>query len=226
MSHAEESFKQWYRIIFLIAIFSTVVFLAIFAMLGLRVNADMTCGRDTIGPGANVETQDHDNTLNNATDFILQEFILNSSQYIKYEFCYKINCTTGSKINIVTTDSALLGVSYAASDMNRYCLDVNNLTDQQYIGLECQTCINDSYTCQVQEVIAGDLKTQVSKDGDSLYVGENTELSYTLNSYKSCKGLIKFFLWCYIWLMVALFGVCLILLGFRRFEKFIFEEWK
>lgn len=225
MTNSEKSFKQWYRIIFLIAIFSTVVFIAIFAMLGLRVNSDLTCGKDTIGPGPSVETQDHDNTLNNITDFILQEFRINSTQYIKHEFCYKINCSSGSKINIVTADNILLGVSYAADTLSRYCLDVNNLTDHQYIGIECQTCINDSYTCQAQEVIAGDLKTQVSKDGDSLYVGENAEMSYTLYSYKSCKGLIKFFLWAYIWLMVALFFVCLILLGFGRFEKFIFEEW-
>lgn len=227
MSDAEKSFKEWYRIIFLIAIFATVVFLAIFAMLGLRVNADMTCGKDIIGPGPDTESQDNDNTLNNASDFILQEFTLNTTQYLKHEFCYKINCsTTGSKINIVSADNALLGVSYAASGMGRYCLDIKNLTDHQYIGIECQTCINDSYTCQAQEVIAGDLKIQVSKDEDSLFVGESEEMSYTLYSYKNCKGFIKFFLWCYIWLMVALFFACLILLGFKRFESFIFEEFK
>ena len=226
MSDAEKSFREWYRIIFLIAIISTVVFLAIFAMLGLRVNSDMTCGRDTIG--AHTEAAyDNRSDLDNEGDYVLQEFAIDITNYIKHEFCFTAFWVDadGCHVQVINQNQVVLMEEYETQGQVSHCSAIHNITDHQYLGLLCPTCNNPASELRIQEVVAGDLVNVIDNNLNSLEIIKDEQLNFTLHSYKSCKGLIKFFLWCYIWLMVALFIVCLILLGFRRFEKFIFEEW-
>lgn len=221
----EDRFKKWTRIIFLIAIAVTCVFFVIFAMHGVVINQEKTCGYDRIGPRPSAITDNTTYIFNNATDYVLQEFSINTTNYIRYGFCYDIyvNSTTGEKIEVINEAETILARNYATPGLNEYCAYINLTKETNYIGLRCPTC-SDSRNVILQEVIAGDTATHVVNDDDVLSVSTNTTLSYRLNEFKDCRGQLRFFLWCYIWILVALFFLLLILVGFRRFEKFIFEE--
>ena len=226
VSDAEKSFREWYRIIFLIAIVISVIFLVIFSMLGLRVNSDMACGIDKIGAHTSA-VYDNRSELDNAGDYVLQEFALNiTDTYIKHEFCFTTFCVDpdGCHIQVINQDQAVLMNKYDTYGQNRNCGIIKNITDHQYLGLLCPTCNTSASELKIQEVVAGDLVNVVDNNSSSLEITKDEQLTFTLYSYKNCKGLIKFFLWCYIFVMGSLFLLVSILLGFRRFEKFIFEE--
>lgn len=225
LGNTEEQFKRWYRIIFLIAIAVSVVFLAIFGMLGLRVNSELSCGRDTIGAHSQA-VYDNRSDLDNAGDYVLQEFEINLSDYIEHEFCFTAYCVPadGCRIDVINQDETVLMSEFEPQGQHSHCSMISNITDHQYLGLSCPTCTDAATELKIQEVVAGDTKNIVDNNVGSLNIIEDEMLTFTLHSYKSCKGTLKFFLWCYIWLMVGLFFLMLILVGFRRFEKLIFEE--
>ncbi len=228
MSETEKVFERWTRLILMIAIAVSIVFLGIFAMLGLRLNSEFSCGIDTNGPSINAELQNHTHPLDLSNDAILQEFELNATQYLSHEFCFTIYCVNsdGAAVNVINGNEDVLSTEFVIQGAGRYCSNIENVTDHQYLGLNCPTCINPANQCFVQEVIAGDQKIHVQRENNSFSSANNEIMSYTLNSRKDCKDLTRWFLWAYLWTMLGLFFMVLILIGFRRFEKFIFEEVK
>lgn len=222
----ETRFKRWTRLIVLIAITVTAVFIVIVGMLGLRINSDLSCGRDRQGTHPQAAIQNHSHELDNSADYVLQEFRINSSDYIRHEFCitaYAVGAD-GAKLEIIDKNLDVLDVEYITQGQHDECVEITNLTDHNYLGVRCPTCANSTVEVILQEEIAGDTKTHIENDANSISVTDNTAMDWRLESYRSCKMTLKFFFWCYIWTMVGLMFVILILIGFRRFEKFIFEE--
>lgn len=205
---------------------ATCIFIVIFAMLGLRINADMTCGRDTQGAHSQA-VYDNRSDLDNDGDYVLQEFELNSSfNYIKHEFCFTVFCVNpdGCQIDVINQDEAVLMTEFENEGQHVHCSAINNITDHQYLGLSCPTCTNATTELKVQEVVAGDLVNVLDNNLNSFTIVKDQELTLTLISYKSCHGLLKWFTWWYIVLLLLLFLLLLIIVGFRRFEHWLFEE--
>lgn len=212
--------------ILLIGIAATCIFLVIFAMLGIRVNSEMTCGRDTYGAHSQA-VYDNRTDLDNAGNFVLQEFELNRTHdYVKHEFCFTTYCVPadGCNVNVINQDETVLITEYTPQGQASYCSMITNITYHQYLGLQCPSCTNASAETKVQEVVAGDLVNVVEENANALSVTSDEQLTYTLHSYKSCRGLLKWFFWWYIILLLLLFLLMLIIVGFRRFEKWLFQE--
>lgn len=123
LSDTEKTFQSWTRIILLIAIAISGVFLVIFAMLGLRLNSNLSCGIDRQGAHPLAVLDNHTTQLENTTDYILQEFSLNSTRYLNHEFCFNIHCipSTGAEINIINQEGDVLNTEYVLQGAGRYC---------------------------------------------------------------------------------------------------------
>lgn len=226
MTNGEAIFKNWTRVIFLIAIVITAVFIAIFGVLGVRINREVGCGWDYTGAHPNAAISNHSTMLDNADDFVLQEFELNTTEYLKHKFCFSVivEPAAGLELDVVNANETILSQEFAIQGLRTYCSEIE-VTDHQYIGLECPKCDN-SHKAVIQQATIGDTVIHVEQDNEALTIDEEASLAYTLFSLKSCKGTLKFFIWCYLWLMIALGVLLLIIVGFNRFEKMLFEGWK
>lgn len=209
----------------LTAIVVTCVFFIVFAVTGIAINQKKACGYDRAGYRSFVITDNTSYIFNNNTDYVLQQFFLNMTDYIRFSFCYDVyvNSTTGEKIEVIDETESILARNYAISGLNEYCAYINLTKETNYIGIRCPTC-SASRTIILQEVVAGENTIQIVNNNNDLSVFTNKSLSYRLNKFKDCREHLRFYLWCYIWVMVGLFFFVLILVGFRRFEKLIFEE--
>lgn len=225
MAASEETLLRWTRIILLIAIILTVPFLITFVVLSLHINQDQGCGYDKAGPFTTASVSPKTFILNSPTDQYFQEFNLNTTNYIDYTACFTINTTgNGTKVEIIDGNNTILATEYALPGLKGYCLPASFPADKAYIGLQCPTC-NASTTVIIQEVLAGDKRTLIEQTNATTIVKQDTEIALTIFAEKSCKITLRFFLWTYIWIMAGLFFMILILIGFNRFEKFLFEDF-
>lgn len=227
MPEVKEMYKHWMKLVFLISIILTVVFLAIFFIIGLRIQNEDACGIDKFGARHNEALQNHSHVLDNAVDFVIQPFDLNTSHYLRYEFCYYIYCDSsdGAEINVINEEDTVLKTDYVIKGTTRVCGAIQNITGHQYLGLNCPTCVNPVNGCIIQETIIGEEFNHVENDASSITVEFLPSMAYTLNAYKDCKGLLKFFVWLYVVLIGGLFFILFILLGFTRLERLLFEDF-
>lgn len=225
MGSSEDTLKRWNSLILLILIIFTLINLGIFGILAVYINQGRTCGVDRQGVGELASTSNSSYVLNNGSDYLLQQYQANFSDQKKHTFCYDIhvNNSAGEKIEVINENLTVLGVDYALTGLNAYCTRINLSKETNYIGLRCPACTTQ-HTILLMEATAGDSVKQVYNNA-GITVYQNTTLSNTLYSSKTCKSTARFFLWLYLIITAALCFLMLIIVGFKRFEHFIFNDF-
>jgi len=226
MAASEETLKRWCRIILLIAIVVTVLVLIIFVVHSVYINQNKGCGYDRHGPVTSAAVSNSSAVLKNSKDYLLQQVNVNTTAFIRYQFCYSLftNVTTGTRIEIINEDETVLATEFALQGLEGYCTPINITKQKNYIGVRCPNCTLTS-TVIPQEILAGDSRIQVVNSAGTIKVNSSTEVLYTVFGEQTCKRSLRFFLWLYIFTIGALGLMLLILVGFNRFEKFLFEDF-
>lgn len=212
---------------FLIMIITTVIFMIIFAYMGLRIHNEETCKRYTYTAYEGKQLEDGD-ILNNAGDYFLQLYVLSNKNLERFAFCYTLNTNTatGLQISAINEELTSLSTDYVTNGTKKYCTELNAdlMKPNGYIGIKCNNC-NSSNNITIQKEITGSIAKQIYNHNEEITVQLTETTDYMIQADQSCRRTMRFYLTIYMVVMLIISLITLLIFGVKQFENNIFKGW-
>ena len=214
--------------IFMVAIITTIIFIVIISFLGLKINKVESCGGETFSDYSGKALMNSSQVIDDKDVIVLQEITVSDlAANIEYTFCYDLIASTddGVKVLIVNDNNTVLGMNFVSNRTIDYCAPVNNdFKRTNFIGLSCPLC-NSSHNLTIQKEAGGTFTNQYNLNDGVLKISNDNTLSYELTTGKNCKPLIKTMINLYLMILIMLFIITAIVIGYEKMKQEFLEDW-